>query len=119
MNNSSILDSTAFKKSNVQIFVHYPNQLLQSIKNPTFSSSFSEYQFNKLLELKISQGTLLRKRPDSNDRCYENIQDHDMHLQMKMSIICEIKNCIFYSGFQLQFLSYLPNNIFCLLHRRS
>ena len=64
----------------LRIVVHYPGQLIRSLSSPKFESTLGYYAKNKLLELKISHVTILRKRPDSNERCNEKDQDDDLKL---------------------------------------
>ena len=63
-----------------RIIIHYPGQLLRSFKNPTFRSTLSSYTKNKILELKVSHITTLRKRKDSNVPCNEEIQSDDLQI---------------------------------------
>ena len=83
--NGFIFDNKMYEDTEIQLFVHYPQQLVRKLNNPVFSSSFSDYRTNKLLEVELSQETLLRKRPDSNVQCNENILDHDIYLQEEVS----------------------------------
>ena len=83
--NRSIMQNGMYDDTEMSIFVHHPTQLMRSIDHPSFEASFHEYQKNKLLELKVSQGTFLKKRPDSNDPCNEKIDDHDTYLQRETS----------------------------------
>ena len=82
--NGFIFGNRMYKDTEIQLFVHYPRQLVRSLNNPVFSSSFSDFLTNKLLELRLSQGTLLRKRPDSNVECNDGIVEHDIYLQEKI-----------------------------------
>ena len=82
--NRTILRKWIYNETELQIFVHYPGQLMKSLNNPSFASSFIDYQWEKLLELKISQTTLLRKRYDSNNPCNNKIGDHDDYLQREI-----------------------------------
>ena len=83
--NRSILNTVIFKDINIQFFVHHPDHLMRSINNPFLVTSFSKYQTNKLLEIVISQGTVLRKRADSNDACSKAANKHDTHLRKQIS----------------------------------
>ena len=80
-----LFNNTLYKDTILKIIVHYPGHLIQSINNQRFSSSFSKYQVDTLAEFKLSQGTLLRKRPDSNEPCNDKINDHDAYLQREIS----------------------------------
>ena len=81
----AIFNNLLYKQTKMRIFVHYHKQLMRYINNPSFSSTFSEYQGDKLLELGISQGTLLKKRPNSKYPCNPDIKDHDTYLQREIS----------------------------------
>ena len=80
-----ILNRKMYENTEIQIFVHYPGQLFRSLDNPGFTSSFLEYQNEKLLEIKLSQGTVLKKRPDSNSPCNTDIKDHDKYLESELT----------------------------------
>ena len=57
------------------------------------SSSFSEYKTDdliKITEAKLSQGTILRKRQDSTEKCTAKVDKHDTFL---MSEISKTFNC--------------------------
>ena len=58
-----------YPNAKIDIFVHYPNQLIKVLNNPAFTTEFSGSGFspsdpnlNQFLELRISQETILRKR---------------------------------------------------------
>ena len=63
-----------------RVIMHYPGQLLRSFKNPNFRSILSSYTKDKVLELKISHVTTLRKRKDSNVPCNEDIENDDLQI---------------------------------------
>ena len=73
------------------IVIHYPGQLLKSVKTPAFKSSLSSYMKSKVLELKVSHVTTLRKRKDSNIPCNEKIKNDDLLILKK---IVEYIGCI-------------------------
>ena len=81
---SSIMRKKMYENTIMKIFIHYPGQLIRSLDNPTFKSSFTEYQKEKLLEIKLSQGTLLVKRPDSKDGCNTEIEEHDTYFVLEL-----------------------------------
>lgn len=80
----SILRNPMYTNTTVKILVHYPGQLLRFFDSPTFHSTFSEYKWEKTLELKTFDGVLLRKRPESNERCNEKIDDYDAYLLLQV-----------------------------------
>ena len=85
MTRSRLQPFSLFDDTQIEIFIHYPGQLIKSLAYPSFYSSFSEYHWDKLLEFKISQGTLLRKRPDSIDPCNPDIEDYDTYIMVEAS----------------------------------
>ena len=78
--NRRLIESGTYENSEIQILIHYPNQLIQSLAIPSFTSTFSDYQRNKLLSFKMSQSTVIRRRPDYHEPCNSMIQDYDMYL---------------------------------------
>ena len=72
------------KNAHIDIYVHYPGQFIRSLDSPSFTSSFLDYHWDKTLELKLSQGTILRKRSDYASQC-KNITDYDRHFQ---EVVC-------------------------------
>ena len=70
-----------YGRSELQIIIHYPGQLLRSFDNPSFKSTFIDYDTCKDLDLDISQVTILRKRHDSNVPCNKEVQDDVDQLQ--------------------------------------
>ena len=83
--NIPVLNHTLYEETEMEIFVHYPGQLIRSLNNPILSLSFGEYQLGKMLEIKLSQGTVLRKRADSNEMCNDKIDLHDEFLMKEIS----------------------------------
>ena len=75
----------------LQVIVHHPGQLMRSLDMPNFKSTLSTYNKEKVLEMRISHVTTLRKRPDSNDGCNDKIQDDDASLRM---IVAKNNNCV-------------------------
>ena len=69
----------------IEIFVHYPGQLIKSFDNPRFASLLSDYKQDQPLEITLSQSTVLKKRPDSNSPCNDAIDDYDAHLVSELS----------------------------------
>ena len=83
--NLQAMQGNVFKDVEIQIFIHYPGQLWRSLDTPSFTSSISNYKGDKNLLLKLSQGTVLRYRPDSNAPCNEEIKDYDSYLEGHIS----------------------------------
>ena len=67
-----------------RIMIHYPGQLIRSFKNPAFRSTLSSYTTNKVLELKVSHVTILRKRKNSNIPCDEHIEKDDLKILLEV-----------------------------------
>ena len=91
--NSSFLGNHMFNETEIQIFIHYPGQLMRSFDKPKYTASFPyflstlkgiEKNRPNILEFKISQGRTLRKRPNSNPPCNKDISSFDQHLQQKL-----------------------------------
>ena len=83
--NRSFMAHGIYNSTRMQVFLHYPGQLMTSMNSPGFDSVFAEYQWNKILEVKLSQGTLVNKRPDSKQKCKVLIGSHDVYLQDQVS----------------------------------
>lgn len=73
----------------LDIYIHYPGQLIKVFDNPSFSSAFHDTGFaptdltsNSLLEFRIFQQTILRKRPNSKVGCNDQIENHDEDLKL-------------------------------------
>ena len=79
-----LLDDQIYGDVELQLVIHYPGQLLRSLDNPRYKSTLDNYNKVKLLELKISHVTVLRKRPDSNAPCNNEDQDDDTHLLLEI-----------------------------------
>ena len=69
-----------YKETEIQIFIHYPGQLIRSFEIPLFTSSFSEYQHDKVLKFKISESSIVIGRADYRPHCNSSMEDYDMHL---------------------------------------
>ena len=82
--NKSMLDPGNHLNIQLRIIIHYPNQLFRSFDNPSFQSTLNAYTANKVLELKVSHVTILRKRKDSNVPCNETIENDDFVLQTEI-----------------------------------
>ena len=69
----------------LEIFIHYPGQLQRSLGRPSFSIPasrlFNYFYANYNLNFKLTQGTVVRYRPDSNEPCNEEIDDYDAYMQ--------------------------------------
>ena len=65
----------------MKLMVHYPGQLLRNYENPRYSSTFDSHNKEQILELKVSHVTTLIKRPDSNVKCDDTIQNDDTKFQ--------------------------------------
>ena len=89
-----------YPETQMDIYVHYPNQLIRSLENAKYSASFSylqsilPYTHPNVLEFKLTECKRIKKRHDSNERCNPNITSYDNYLQQKMAeqLIEEIDN---------------------------
>ena len=70
----------------IEIFIHYPDQLLRVFDSPIFVSYLKDLEWEKpSLNFKISQVSILRKRPDANTPCDPHLQNDDLQLRIKVS----------------------------------
>ena len=89
--NSSAISDTRFGDVQMDIFLHYPNQLIQSFGNAKYSTTLSQlvstldYTYPKVLEIKISQCKRIKKRVDSNEPCNEAIHNYDQYFQKNVA----------------------------------
>ena len=86
--NPSLLQPGNHLDLEFRIIMHYPGQLLRSFDNPSYVSTLASYDKHKLLNLKVSHVTTLRKRPASNVRCNEKIENDDMVLLQEIMFHC-------------------------------
>ena len=79
--NRSVLEDKLYLNAELEIFVHYPGQLLRAFGFPSFKSKFYEIMdWTKRIEILISEVTTLRKRPDSNVPCDTEDQKDDLKM---------------------------------------
>ena len=91
--NSSIL--LLYPETKMEVFVHYPNQLMRVLEKPKYSASFVHLQSilsprpsivsfiasqMKILEFKLTESKRIKKRHDSNEKCNQNIENYDRYL---------------------------------------
>ena len=100
---SSAITNLPFIDTEIEIYIHYPDQLLFSFstpyKNPKYKANFSEfYEYLNngstptVLNFMVSQCKVLRKRHGSNTLpCNEKIASFDHYLHLK---IAEYLGCI-------------------------
>ena len=89
--NRSLMDNILYRDAEIKIFIHHPRQLIRSMAIPSFTSSFPNYQHKKLLSFKISQSTVIRKRPDYREPCSKTIHDYDNYF---MNMVISKTKCI-------------------------
>ena len=94
---SSIIENKMYEDTEVQVFIHSPNQLTRSFDKPNCKASFTyfirkltkrnrpgtKHAFN-ILQFQISQVKQLRRRPDSNVPC-NDIADYDKYYQQQIA----------------------------------
>ena len=80
--NESLFSSEVYKNSNFEVFMHHPGQLIRSFHKPVFKTVLDTKQdegvkhaWDKVLNIKIEEVTVLRKRYDSNTPCDSKL-DH-------------------------------------------
>ena len=70
----------------MKIYIHHPGQLLRAFDSPVYESMIRELDTERrLLSFKISQVTILRKRPDSNIPCNPDLYDDDLQLRIQVA----------------------------------
>ena len=80
-----------YNETEMEVFVHYPNQLIRSLGKAKYSATFAHLQSilsgttPKVLEFKLSECKRLIKRHDSNEKCNANMPNYDKYLQHKMA----------------------------------
>ena len=88
-----IVDSNILKfydETKMDIYIHYPNQLIRSLGKAKYSTTFSHFlsilngTIPKILEFKLSESKTIRRRHDSNEKCSRSIKNYDKYLQQKM-----------------------------------
>ena len=89
--NMSIMSNGSYRDTEMKIFLHYPGQLALAQKSPGFESVFSKYQWKSILEFKLYQGTLVKRRADAKKKCNDQIGNHDIYLQKEIS---KAANCV-------------------------
>ena len=78
-----------YEETILEIFVHYPNQLLSSFGRPKYSASFHRLMSilndtnPKTLEFKLSECKRLKKRYNSKNACNRTINNYDKYLIQK------------------------------------
>ena len=90
-----VFDSIALKKdvltkinygnTKVKFIFHYPGQLLRSLDTPSLSTTFANYHWDNILSFNLAQNTILRKRPESNNPCDEDIDNQDEKFLLEVS----------------------------------
>ena len=89
--NRNLIKNVMYANAELQIFIHYPGQLIQSLAIPSFHLSFPDFQPNKLLSFKLTQSTIIRRRSDYREPCNSAIQDYDIYL---MNAVVNNTECI-------------------------
>ena len=80
-----------YNETEIDVFVHYPNQLIRTLGKAKFSDTFSHLQSilngttPKVLEFKLTESKRIKKRHDSNEKCNPNIENYDQYLQQKIA----------------------------------
>ena len=91
---SSIIGHPKYESTELEVFIHHPGQLIRSFDKPKYKSSLAHFVSTlnrtkdkgpKVLEFKISEIKTLRKRPDSNNACNDDIIDHVKYYQEELS----------------------------------
>lgn len=78
-----------YGETKLEIFVHYPNQLLSSFESPKYSASIHHLMSvlsdtnPKILEFKLTECKRLKKRYNSFNPCNRTIKNYDKYLIQK------------------------------------
>ena len=88
LNMTNLRRDNQYEETKLNIFVHYPGQLMRSLDWPVYRTSIDKLRdtiFDEfILEIKIFGIKTLRKRPDSNTPCNHDIQNEDRYLQKQL-----------------------------------
>ena len=78
----------------IELFVHYPGQLIRALDSPTFESDRDEmrqeaavYWPPRKRQIKMSQSTVWRKRSVKNKLCLKDVDSYDQYFQQAVSRI--------------------------------
>ena len=89
--NSSTFGHEMFESTELQVFIHSPEQLMPSFDKPNYKESFENLMHKlkpkdslRILEFHISQIRQIRKRPDSNLKCNSSIHNFDEYYQKQV-----------------------------------
>lgn len=73
----------------IKVFVHHPGQLLRVFNSPIVQLELSDLRkllsVNSKFIIKISQVSILRKRPNSNTPCNPDLKDDDVQFRIQVS----------------------------------
>ena len=72
-----VLTKLNYKNTKIKFIVHHPGQLLKSLDTASFSTTFASYHWDEILSFNLAQHTILRKRPESNTPCDDEIKNQD------------------------------------------
>lgn len=95
---SSLIELMMYRHTTeMQIFIHYPNHLVTSFDKPKYIATFDyllyklrDYDYDKdidthnILEFKISQSKVLKKRHKTSSPCNTEIKNYDKYLQLQV-----------------------------------
>ena len=81
---SPLLHADSHFNLELRIIAHHPGQLMRSFDTPNYRSTIASYNKERLLELKLTHVSTLRKRPSSEVRCNETLFDDDIKLQQEI-----------------------------------
>ena len=74
------------RRINLKIFIHHPGQLLRVFDSPVFESRIDDFGWDQpVINFKISQVSILRKRHDGNNPCNIDLRDDDLQLRKKVA----------------------------------
>ena len=83
--NRSVFENRYYSDAEIQIFFHYPGQFLRSFNFPTFKRKLYQFEdWNGNVDVRISDVSVLKHRPNSKIKCDAGIQNDDSKAMVKI-----------------------------------
>ena len=83
--------SLLYFNAKIEVFIHYPGQLIRTFDSPTFEADRDEMQNETKFEpslkrqIKLSQGTVWKQRSVKKRLCLEDVDNYDQHFQQAVT----------------------------------
>ena len=74
----------------MELFIHYPGQLIRNFDSPAFVSDKNELENqarHSILQIKVFQGTVWKRRSVKTKRCLKDVDNYDQYFQQAVSQI--------------------------------